>query len=368
MNTFFNFSANVQNAFENDENQYMSFSKLLKDAKTKVYEAGITDADAQKLIKEKFSLILGIDEKASAKEIRRAIQRNKYEIFAVIEDAIDDMLTSGWEYNTFYKQFVEVRNLALGDTNEFVVPDKTSVLSVGRLSGDHWDIDRQRLGYGSTFRVSTWWIGLGVYAEFEKVVLGREDWTYLVNKIYEAVDNYVNALVYEAVIGAAAKVMPGSTQFYKTATLDAAAKPTFVTLCEDVQAANLGANIAIIGSKAALSRLSDLVPVDWRSQEDKLDHRRMGHVGMWEGYTCIEIPQVFAKNDTTTKLVDPNTLLIMPLTDEKFVKLVYEGNSMIRETTDNVTNQDMTYEVKYMTKLGVATLIGRLFGCWVHKN
>lgn len=90
MNTFFNFSANVQNAFENDENQYMSFSKLLKDAKTKTYEAGITDADAQKVIKEKFALILGIDEKASAKEVRRAIQRNKYELFAVIEDTIED--------------------------------------------------------------------------------------------------------------------------------------------------------------------------------------------------------------------------------------------------------------------------------------
>ena len=73
---------------------------------------------------------------------------------------------------------------------------------------------------------------------------------------------------------------------------------------------------------------------------------------------------VFAKNDTTTKMVDPNVLLIMPVADNKFVKLVYEGDSQIKEVTDSTNKNDMTYEFKYLTKLGVATIVGRYFATW----
>ena len=73
---------------------------------------------------------------------------------------------------------------------------------------------------------------------------------------------------------------------------------------------------------------------------------------------------MFAKNDTTKKMVNSNVLLIMPVADNKFVKLVYEGDTQIKEVTDSTEKNDMTYEFKYLTKLGVATIIGRYFGTW----
>lgn len=273
------------------------------------------------------------------------------------------MLTSGWTDNEFFRDFVEFKNLALGDTNEFETEDQT-VLTVGKLSGDHWDIDRQRLGVGETFRVNTYWVGLGVYEEFERVMTGRADWTKLVNAIYVALDKYIDEVIYNAVISAGSQVLPGSSQFYKTAALDAAAHDTFVTMIEDVQAANRGTEVVIMGTKTALSKLKNLADVNWIAKEDRTDHRNLGHVGIFEGTRVVEIPQVFAKNDTTTKLVNDNVLLIMPVADNKFVKFVYEGDAMIKEVTDNTVNQDMTYEVKYMTKIGISTIIGRYFGTW----
>ncbi|MBQ4523333.1 MAG: hypothetical protein IJA10_10340 [Lachnospiraceae bacterium] len=362
-NNFLNFSATVKDAFENNENKYIGFFQLLKDSAKGIYEAGITKADADKQIRDTFRLIMGLDEKASAKEIRKAIRRNKNEIFEVIEDTVEDLLTSGWQDNEFFHDFVEVKNLGLDDTNEFMSEDKT-VLTVGKLSGNHWDIDRQRLGIGDSFRVPTSWVGLAVYEEFERVMTGRADWGKLVTKIYEAMDEYVNALVFEAVMSAGTQVLPGSDQFYKTAALDAAAKSTFITMVEDVQAANRGAEVVIMGTKSALSRLSDLADVNWLSAEDKNDRRNMGRLGIWEGTRLVEIPQVFAKNDTSTKMVDPNVLLIMPVADNKFVKLVYEGDSQIKEVTDSTDKNDMTYEFKYLTKLGVATIVGRFFAVW----
>lgn len=363
MNNFVNFSANIKDAFDNNEDKYITFSQMLKDATRNEYQAGFSKADADAAIREQFRLIIGVDENASAKEIRRATEAHKHEIFAVIEDAIEDMLTSGWTDNEFFHDFVEVRNLALHDANEFVTEDKT-ILSVGKIEGNHWDIDRQRLGVGESFRVPTYWVGLGVYEEFERVMTGRADWTKLVNKIYEAMDYYVNGIVYEAVMSAGTKVLPGSDQFYKTAELNMASKATLLTMVEDVQAANRGTEVVIMGTKTALARLSALADTDWLSAEDKSDRRNMGRLGIWEGIRLVEIPQVFAKNDTTTKMVDPNVLLIMPVADNKFVKLVYEGESKLREITDKENQNDMTYEFKYFTKLGVATIIGRYFGVW----
>ena len=360
---FLNFSADIKCAFENDETKYMGFSQLLKDYAKGEFESGISKADADKEIKETFRLIMGLDEKASAKEIRNAIRRNKNEIFEVIEDTIEDLLTSGWQDNEFFNDFVETKNLAMDDTNEFESEDKT-VLTVGKLSGNHWDLDRQRLGINETFRVPTYWVGLSVYEEFERVMTGRSDWSKLVNKIYEAMDQYVQSLVYKAVISAGTQVLPGSEQFYKTAALDKAAKTTFVTMIEDVQAANRGAEVVIMGTKTALSRLFDLADVSWISEDDKKDRRNLGRLGIWEGTRVVEIPQVFAKNDTSTKMVDPNVLLIMPIADNKFIKLVYEGDSQIKEVTDSTEKNDMTYEFKYMTKLGVGTIVNRYFGTW----
>ena len=363
MSKFMNFSANIQNAFDNNESEYMNFSQLLHDAGNGVFQSGITSADANEMIREKFRLIMGVDKNASKKEIRRAIERNRHEIFAVLEDTIDDMLTSGWQDNEFFRDFVEIKNLALYDTNEFETEDKT-VLTVGKREGNHWNLDRQRLGIGEVFRVPTYWVGLAVYEEFERVMCGRADWAKLVNAIYEAMDAYVNQIVYNAVISAGTQVLPGSEQFYKTAALEAAVHDTFITMIEDVQAANRGAEVVIMGTKTALSKLNNISDVNWRANADKDDHRNMGHVGIFEGTRVVEIPQVFAKNDTTTKMVDPNVLLIMPLADNKFVKLVYEGDARIKEVTDNKELQDMTYEFKYMTKLGVATIVGRYFGTW----
>lgn len=367
MNKFMTFSANVQNAFDNDESKYLNFSQLLIDYTSNTFQSGITKADADEMIREKFRLIMGVDSNSSKKDIRRAFQKNKDELFQIIEDVVDNMLTSGWESNPFFMDFVDIRNLALGDANEFESVDET-VLSVGKLSGDNWDIDRQRLGLGEVTRIPTYWVGLGVYEEFERVMLGRADWSRLVNAIYTAMDNYVNEVVFEAVRDAGSKFFPANSQFYKTAALDAAAHDTFIEMVEDVQAANKGSEVVIMGTKSALAKLKNMADVNWIAKEDRTDNRNLGYLGIFEGTRVVEIPQVFKKNDTTQKLVKNSLgqdfLLIMPLADNKFVKLVYEGDPIMKETTDNTVNQDMTYEVKYMTKLGVGTMMGRYFGTW----
>ena len=96
----------------------------------------------------------------------------------------------------------------------------------------------------------------------------------------------------------------------------------------------------------------------------KEESHTTGRLGIWEGIRLVEIPQVFAPNDTSKKLVDNTKLLVMPVADNRFIKMYDEGDAQIKEVTDPNTNMDMTMEYEYQRKMGVATVIGRKFGVW----
>ena len=89
-----------------------------------------------------------------------------------------------------------------------------------------------------------------------------------------------------------------------------------------------------------------------------------GRLGLFEGVRLVEIPQAFANNDTSNKLVDATKLLVMPVGDNKFIKLYDEGDAQMSEVNDKDTNRDMSIEAEYQQKMGVATIVGKKFGIW----
>ena len=99
----------------------------------------------------------------------------------------------------------------------------------------------------------------------------------------------------------------------------------------------------------------------------KDERHTTGRLGMFEGIRLVEIPQRFANNDTSKKLVDNTKLLIMPVADNKFIKIYNEGDAQIKEVSDGNTNMDKTIEYEYQIKMGVATIIGKRFGVWTLK-
>ena len=191
---------------------------------------------------------------------------------------------------------------------------------------------------------------------------GRVDWAGFVQKIYEAVDKHLNDMLYASVMSAGDQVVP-SSQFVKTGAIDEAHRDELMTLIEDVQMAT-GDEVVIMGTKSALSRLNKLVETNWISNDMKNERHTTGRLGMWDGIRLVEIPQRFADNDTTVKLVDNKKLLIMPVADNRFVKVYNEGDAQFKEVSDGTTNMDKTIEYEYQFKMGVATIIGKKFGMW----
>jgi hypothetical protein len=87
-------------------------------------------------------------------------------------------------------------------------------------------------------------------------------------------------------------------------------------------------------------------------------------LGMWEGYELVEIPQGFKRNDLTQNLVANDLLWIMPVADNKFIKLVNYGETYVSQVTDKDTNRDMSQEYEVMYKMGINVILNTVFGVW----
>ena len=140
------------------DKDYAEFSQLMFDTACGKQKE-VSKEDANEKIREVMFEVLGVDQGCSRKELHKAIRRHKVDVFEVIEETVENLLVSGWGENPFFNEFVEIKSMNTGDTNEFYVPDE-SVLTVSELSGNHHDLFRQRLGAGSTFSVKTSWYGV----------------------------------------------------------------------------------------------------------------------------------------------------------------------------------------------------------------
>ena len=354
MSKFMRFSANVQNVFNNDVNDFVAFSELLTDVARGTQK--VTKEEANKKIVDVFQNVLGLDKSSTPREVRKAIQRNQQLVFDIIEETVQSLLVSGWGNDPFFQKYVDQRNLALGDKNEFITEDN-SIMSVMRVAGNHHDIIRQRLGAGEKTSLATYWCAVKCYVEFERVVTGAEEFSKFINKMYEAYDRYVKNALYDAMVEYANKL---SATYKQTGTLTAEG---LNELCDYIETAT-GYRVRLMGTRAALANVIKLQNANYISDAMKDEHYRTGTLGMWEGKELVEIPQVFEKNKVGTYKIANDIIWIMPISEEKFLKLVNEGDTQLRTIADKDTNMDYTYESEMMTKLGVGVMLNGVFGVW----
>lgn len=330
------------------------FTKLMIDTANGYNAENYSVEDANTAIRNQFNKALGLEENATQKQIHRAIRRNKLTIFELIEDVLEDLRVSGWSDNPFYNQFVEIKNLAIGDRNEFYVEDN-SMLVVSKFSGNHHDLLRQKLGVGETFAIPTSWYGVKIYQDFELMMAGRIDWAAFIQKIYQAWDNHVNGMIYKALMDSKDKL---PSNFKKTGSLDAEKVDELATLVAD----EAGSEVVIMGTRTALQKLVKLYDANWISNEMKNERNTTGLVGYINGIRVVAIPQVYEPG-TRNPMIDNKTLLFMPVrSDFKPIKLVNEGDAYFNEVADRETNVDMTIEAEYMQKIGVGVVLNLNYG------
>lgn len=278
-------------------------------------------------------------------------RRHKIDVFEIMEEVLNVNLPNAWNESPFYSELVETKNFLLGQKNEFSVPDD-AVLVAARFSGNHWNIDRQKLGGSRTFSLETEWFGIRVYDDLDRFLKGYITVEEMFQKMQEGINKAIDSRVYSSFVGAGTYL---PTEFTETGSF---VKDTMLDLVERVQTAS-GKTARIAGTRQGLAKMGSAIDSAWVSNEMKEERHTTGRVKIWEGIDTIEIPQVFTRGTYDFK-IDNNALLVLP-DGHKPIKLYFEGDTRARDLSETDTD-DMTLDSQMQTKLGVGTVFGSPFG------
>lgn len=361
-----------------EEGKYESFRKLCYDLNhgNEIFEydeeSGVARAvskhDANKAIRRILMEVAEIteDDLKSNKTWQRKLRKHEDEIFELIEEDIEFKVETGLRENDWFQDYIDYRNIKLGDDEEFWIKEQMGLFIVAKISGDHHDLTMQHLTKGTPMRVHTNKYGIKVGKDIDLIILGRVDFTELTDKIAESFAYFILETAFTEVYASTAKVTP-ETQFNKTGALTPAVKGKFDQLISDVATAN-NSDVVILGTKTALKQINNLADVNWISASQKESVAMTGRLGAYEGTVLVEVPQRFALGDTTRELLSNDKLLIFPVTQEPFVKVVDKGEVRIVARGDeyaDLADDFRTYEVQ--REIGVGTIIGNYFGVWNYK-
>ena len=361
-----NFSAHVMNVFSDMKTSYEEVKNLMFDLYKGELDEGITKRDAEDKLREVSLKLFGLTKDSTRRERERAYRDYGRQFFDVIEEVTDWTVSTGLKENEWFNELVNYVNLKEGDKNLFINEHEEVILSVARMGKRHHDTMLQRLPENTSYSIDTDLYGAAVGADIDRYLIGQEDWTKLVDAITKAFVVMVQELIFAEILEAPKK-LPAQAQFVQTGALDKTNRKKFNKVCQNVSTANDNAEVVIMGTMVALQELENLVDVNWIADSQKEDKATMGRLGNYGRYTLVEIPQRFARNDVTKDMYKDDTLWIFASGDNKMVDMVDVGETLIEEITDRGTANSniadiMKYEVQ--RELGVATRLGRYFGCW----
>lgn len=281
----------------------------------------------------------------------KALRRNKVAIFEIIEELVSAIVMEGLNGSEFWNEYVDYRNLKLGDMNEFEVED-ASTFVVAEIADGHATPRRQRLGKATTVAVKTSVHTIRMYEHFSRFMAGRIDWAKLCDKVAEAFQKEIWNDIYTAFAGIAKTDIIGGdkndTYLVTAGTFD---EDELIALIAHVEAAT-GKKAIVLGTQAALKKVSGATLAN-ASEKAKEDLYNQGFFGKFYGNDMFKLNQIHVPG-TDEFLLDDNTVHVVA-GDDKFIKFVDEGETIVddREWTQN---SDSTLEYRMNQKFGAAVL------------
>lgn len=323
--------------------------KLGVDHINHVAVTNFSDADRNTAIKNKFLELMGTD-----KFDPQSFNTYRPQIFQIIKETLQQTIANGEAYeDAFYQQFVEEKNIAWGDSQEFEI-ENDAYLTVGEVSGNNWNMDRQRMDKGSIYTVKTKYFYIKIYDYFKRFMTGRMDWAELASKVDKAIAKHKKEFVAQ-VFQSAISGLPANFQY--SGAYD---QNEIQNVLSHVEASNEG-QITLVGTKGALNKLQTISDVTI-SNNMKEELNSLGYLRVWKGYNCVELPTAFKANSIDEFIFDNETIYVLA-SDVKPIKIVNEGDIIVQEVGDISTNQDMTKEFAVLWGMGGCAIFNRLFGC-----
>jgi hypothetical protein len=300
-------------------------------------------ADSNKALRE---ALIEVNNGKTSLDIKAIRDGKCPELFGFIETVISSSIYDELQNDDYFMSLVDMRNIAMGDENIFLVED-ADLYVVDDAARGTLGIRRQRLGGPTEVPVPTKMKLVRIYEELDRVLAGRVDWNVFIDKAIKSFRLQLLNDVYSLWADATNSDIGGTT-FYPTA--GAYNESTLLTLIEHVEAAAGGKTATIIGTKAALRNLAPALISD----QGKEDIYNMGYVGKFYGSPVVAVPQRH-KVGTTNFVFDDKKMTIVA-GDSKPIKVVIEGDP-IMVTRDPFSNADMTHEFYYGERVGMGLVL-----------
>jgi len=273
--------------------------------------------------------------------------RNNVELFEIIETILEMNDVQGFEDNDFFEQFVEYRNIALGDENHFYIPDN-SLFTVNTTAEGIGATLRQRINKGKHETVPTQLYTIEAYEELNRLLAGRIDIVEFVERIRRSFMHKRLDLIYTTFYNGISG-LPAA--FGKTGSYSEADLQELIAHVE----ASTGGDAIIVGTKAALGKVTTAVV----SESARERYNQAGFYGIFNGTPMMAIKQSH-KVGTHEFAISDNDLWIVTAND-KPIKFVTEGDAIF-EQGQATSNVDRTVDILAGERYGVAIVLNQLYG------
>lgn len=277
----------------------------------------------------------------------KAIRDGKCQgLFSIIEEILDKTVVEGLQDDDFFNAFVDFRNVAEGDQNEFVVED--SILFVVDDTADgNQGTRRQRIGGSTPIKIATSLKTVRIYEELNRVLSGRVDFNHMIDRVAESFRQKILNDIYTLWSGATAADLGGTAYFPTAGAYD---EDELLDVIAHVEAAAGGKTATLVGTKKACRLLKEGI----QSNGAKDELHNLGYYGKFNGTPVVCTPQRH-KVGSTTFVFDDDVITIVA-GDDKPIKFVYEGEPIVL-MGDPMSNADFTQEYFYGTKYGLGIVL-----------
>ena len=284
--------------------------------------------------------------------------RNRYDIYDIIIETADAVVPA--KVIDVMASFAEIKSVPQGQKAIF----KRGL--VGRNRAKKFLTQVGLSGVYETFRLDNETFEMGGHAiggaaaiDFERFLDGAENMADLMDVITEGLTDAVFGEVQKALTAASEKMYTGSNKV----SSDKFEADKMVKLVTTVKA--YGGNAVIFAAPEFIGAMgADAIAPNTYHDDDIDAIHKTGYIKIFRGTPVVEIPQSYTDETNSETVINPQYAYVLPAGKEKVVKVVFEGNTQVRD----LTNTDGSMEIHTYKKMGAAILTYHNWGIYQNTS
>ena len=190
--------------------------------------------------------------------------------------------------------------------------------------------------------------GGSVNVEFERFLDSVVDWTDLVDAIIDGIMEKINIQIQTTLIAS----FTGLTANMKIQA-NAFVPSQMGQLITNVQ--SYGDNVVIFCTPTFAGTIEETP--GFITDMDKTERREFGRIGKFRGASVVVLPNAFADDTNTSKVLSDQYAFVIVTNESKIIKVAFEGQTIVKE----IENSDDSIEFKAMKKFGMTIVYSNMY-------